>query len=156
MTTKKQSQDEIDIEIEYLRKRFNIYYNYMRMYYKQNQVISLSFLDDIRKMVYEYVERKKRKDLKEITKEINVLIREDLPKRNAMEVLRLFNTHLGEDIEAEEKKYLEKIEKIKKRGKIKTEAEYRLIETRLDELFLENPHSENWHEMDKLLGTFQL
>ena len=73
-----------------------------------------------------------------------------------MELCRLFQNLMGEDIAAEEKKYLDKIVKIQKRSKIKTENEYRLIETRLDELFAENPDNPEWHELDKLLGTYKV
>jgi len=156
MTTKNISETEINSEIEYFKKRYDIYYKYMSVYYSQRKIDGLRFLNDTRKMFYDFVERKKLRDIKAVTKEINVMIREELPIKNALEVRRLFQKYLGEDIEAEEKKYLEKIEKIRKRGKIKTEAEYRLIETRLDELFLENPEGEAWQEMDKLLGTFDL
>ncbi len=143
-------------EIEYLEKRFNIYYSYFLQYYHpQKHKSDLWVLTETKKMVEEIVRKKNLTKFKRLTKELDSDLR-DLPMKVANQIRNLYHTQLGEDIEAEEKKYLEKIEKIRKRGKIKTEAEYRLIETRLDELFLENPEGEAWQEMDKLLGTFEI
>jgi len=144
-------------EVEYLESHFNVYYNFMLNYYHiHKNETDLWGLGEIKKIVDTLVKEKKLRKLKILIKDIDTNIREGLPQKIANQIRNLYHTQLGEDIEAEEKKYLEKIEKIRKRGKIKTEAEYRLIETRLDELFGENPEGEEWQEMDKLLGTFEL
>jgi len=144
-------------EFEHLEKHFDVYFNYMQKYYQVHKnELDLWGLDKTKKLVDTFVKERKMGKLKLLIKEVDTDMRDGLPMKVANQIRNLYHTQLGEDIEAEEKKYLEKIEKIRKRGKIKTEAEYRLIETRLDELFLENPEGEAWQEMDKLLGTFDL
>jgi len=144
-------------EFEHLEKHFDVYFNYMQKYYQVHKnELDLWGLVETKKLVDTFVKERKMGKLKLLIKEVDTDMRDGLPMKVANQIRNLYHTQLGEDIEAEEKKYLEKIEKIRKRGKIKTEAEYRLIETRLDELFLENPEGEAWQEMDKLLGTFDL
>ena len=155
MTHKLSSKQIIELQFHY--KRFLIYYHYMiKSYFKpayhQGDI-------DGTKMMLEMVERsyqnKKLKDLRSMTKEVNVMMREMLGSR-AIEVKRLFHEQLGEDIEAEEQKYQKKLNAIIKRGKVRTEAEYRFIDNRHQELLPEQGNTIEVLELDRLLGTFQV
>ncbi len=152
---RKLSSEQI-VELQFHYKRFLIYYNYMMECYFE-PAYHQSDIDGT-KMMLEMVEKsyqsKKLKDLRSMTKEVNVMVREILGSR-AIEVKRLFHKQLGEDIEAEEQKYRKKLYTIIKRGKVRTEAEYRFIDNRHQELFPERGNTEEVLELDRLLGTFR-
>jgi len=151
------STKEITIseEIDYLRKRFEIYHHFMMNYYHPVlQKISIWGLGEMKKRIDGWVEKKQIKDLRHITKDINSDLREELPPQKYFELKRLFKEQLGEDIETEEKKYFEKIEKIKKRGKIKTENEFRLIDSHINLIFHDEKNTTEVQQLEKLLATF--
>jgi len=151
------STKEITIseEIDYLRKRFEIYHHFMMNYYHPVlQKISIWGLGEMKKRIDGWVEKKQIKDLRHITKDINSDLREELPPQKYFELKRLFKEQLGEDIETEEKKYFEKIEKIKKRGKIKTENEFSLIDSHINLIFHDEKNTTEVQQLEKLLATF--
>ena len=150
--TKEQS-DNLDL----LYKRFIIYYNFMlnKHYEPQYHHHSIEGLKEYKLIADGIYEKQQLTKMRQLNKEIDAEMREELGSKS-IEVKRLFHEQLGEDIEAEEQKYQKKLEAIIKRGKIKTEAEYRFIETRHQELFPEQGNTDEVLELDRLLGTFQL
>ncbi len=155
MNSNKQYVITKSAEIELLNKRFGIYYNFMLNYYNPTlQKISIWGLNETKKLINEYVEKKQIGNLRQLTKELNSDMREELPRQKSQELRNLFHKYLGEDIETNEKKHINKIEAIKKRGKIKTESEYRLIENRINEIIIEDKKLLEVQKLDALLGTF--
>ena len=153
---RKLSSEQIT-ELQFHYNRFLIYYKYMMECYFE-PAYHQSDIEGT-KMMLEIVERsyqnKKLKDLRSMTKEVNAMMREELGSR-AIEVKRLFHEQLGEDIEAEEQKYQKKLNAIIKRGKVRTEAEYRFIDNRHQELLPEQGNTKDVLELDRLLGTFNV
>jgi len=142
-------------EIAYLYSRYTIYHNYMYNYYSVNQnKFDLFGLNEMKKIVDGFIEKKQLGNLRSITKTIDTDLREDLPPQKYFELKRLFKEQLGEDIETEEKKYFEKIEKIKKRGKIKTENEFRLIDSHINLIFQDEKNTTEVQQLEKMLATF--
>ncbi len=154
---KKEKKQNKLAEIEFHYKRFHIYYDYMMEQYFEPEYHQgdISFTENMKQLVEEDYKKKHLSNFRETTKEVNTWLREVLGSR-AIEVKRLFHKQLGEDIEAEEKKYRKKLEAIAKRGKIRTEAEYQFIESRHHELFPEQGNTDEVMELDRLLGTFQV
>jgi len=154
---KKKSTSEQLSEIEFHYKRFLIYYDYMMNHFFEPKYhdSSIYFLKEMKKMVDEDYQKKHLNYLRDTTKEVNTWLREELGSR-AIEVKRLFRDQLGEDIDTEEQRYLKKLVSIRKRGKVRTEAEYRLVESRHQELFPEQGNTEEVLELDRLLGTYKV
>ena len=53
-------KDEIVQEIEYLRKRYDIWFNYMKVYYTPKMQNSLIFLEQTKTLFSDYFKKKQR------------------------------------------------------------------------------------------------
>ena len=153
--SRKLSQEQIN-ELDKLYKRFQIYKNYMLKFYDPSyQSGSIESMEMVSEVADEIYQKKQLTNMRRFIKEIDIEIREELGSQ-AIEVKRLFHEQLGEDIIVEEKKYHKKLDTIIKRGKVRTEAEYRLIDSHHQELFPEHGNTDEVMELDRLLGTFRV
>ena len=137
-----------EAELQYLKKRciiFNEYfyekYGKLDMYKNAIQVFEKEF------------ENQNLIGLRHANKDMNNWLRE-MPIKDAMELGEILKKELGEDIELIEKKRLKAIDKILKRGKINNLDEYKLLHTRVEEIYDKPDKIVELEQMNNLLSGY--
>lgn len=110
------------------------------------------FEETDRQMEKAYAE-KNIKALKAADDSINEEVKH-LSLKHALEIKKILKERLGIDFEVVEKLRLKTIDKILKRGKIKTPEEYELLNNRVDEILADPSKSEEMAKIDKMLSNY--
>ena len=77
-----------------------------------------------------------------------------LPKSDLDELNELLQRKFGENLLKQSQRNLSKINRIVKKGKINNEDEYRLLLSRVDEIFADESKKEEVEMLNKLLADF--
>lgn len=147
-------------ELDYLMARFNVYYDFTLS--RCNDITDLKIYEEhLKKPTEEAYANKNIRFLRAVNKEINSEFVE-VPDYYKKQIAILFKEKLGEDIYLLDKKRIKKIEQIKKRGEIKTKAEYILVNQRVEEIFsnelkpnLDEDKASEVALLNSLLATFR-
>lgn len=141
-------------KLEYYKKRFYAYYNYVLE--TQSESVRQT-MDESRKMVDDAFEAKNEKLLRALDRELTVEINE-YPPEYRQAINKRIEAEAGINAEEVEKKRLKKLQTIIKRGKIKNRDEYELVHSRIDELIhhtpKDDPARKDLFQLERLLGEF--
>ncbi|MBN2595562.1 MAG: hypothetical protein JXR82_02135 [Marinifilaceae bacterium] len=133
-------------DLEYYKQRFYVFYNYLVK--KQGATF---LLEQTKELVDKAYEKKNKKRLSKIDKELDVWLREMLMPLEKDELLQILEKELYEDSEAI---FLNKIEQVVSKGKINSKAEYEIVLQRVESIYDKKGSESEVKKLNRLLTDF--
>lgn len=133
-------------DLKYFKQRFYVFYNYLEK--KQGADF---LLEQTKELVDKAYEKKDKKKLSKIDKELNVWLREMLMPLEKNELLQILEKELNEDSEA---RFLNQIDKVVRNGKIDSKEEYEIVLQRVESIYDKKESESEVKKLNKLLTDF--
>jgi len=155
------TSDKKQAELDYLLKRCLIFHDFFyKKYYSNKEDLikrGLPGFSEVYKNMRTTLEEAYQKGnlivLRAGNKEYNSELRE-MPTKDMLELVEILKKELGEDFSIVEKKRLDAINRVIKRGKISNLTEYRLLSERADEIYDDPDRIEELEAVNSLLIAF--
>lgn len=133
-------------DLEYYKRRFDIFYNYLLKKQGANVV-----LEQTKSMVDLAYEKKAEKQLSKIDKELNVWLREMLMPAEKKELMKILEEELNDTSDID---LLSQIDKIVSKGTINSKKEYELILQRVESIYEQIGSESEVDRLNKLLADY--
>lgn len=141
--------DKLNPELEYLRKRCLIILRYFYEKYGQLEI----YQNAMAAMEIEF-KNDNLKVLRHTSKDMSSWLSE-MPVKDSLELASILKRELGEDISMIEKKCLDAINKVLRKGRISNLEEYELLASRVDEIYADTSMSDQVFLLNRLLNEYK-
>ena len=114
-----------------------------------------SFIRQMRGIVLQEYKQQSRRGLQDCIRETNEWAR-GLPRAQVSELNQLLRDKFGEDLQTEADRDVKRVNRIMKRGRIRNEDEFRLVQARVEDIYADDDKQEEYATLGRLLVDFEM
>ena len=137
-------------DLERIKRKYEI----IDDYFQRHGLASKIFLEMSRTMVEDIYGARKLRAMYQLEREFDDWVRNLPREEHRLALLELLQKEIGEDFAAKENRRVKRVQKILDRGEILSDAEYRLLLERVEEIYADRDMSATVEAINKLLATY--
>jgi CRISPR/Cas system CSM-associated protein Csm2 small subunit len=135
-------------EVNRIHRKFMVFYTYLT-----NKYSTISFYDQMKEVIDDAVAKKNLRGLRAVDKDLSGWLKE-METDDVAQIQILLQQELGEEAFVVEKASLQALNRIVKRGVIKSKAEYEILSQRAEEINGDDSKKDELNTLNLLLVAF--